>query len=121
MPATRGRAASQPKPKADAYVGLLIISLLAMIAACVLLFLDYNEYPETAKAKSAIQQAGTRPAPQPPAGGGAGGAPPGGMGGAPPGGMMGGAPPGGMGGAPPGGMMGGAPPGAMMGKGGVPK
>lgn len=31
----------------DAYVGLLIISLLAMIVGCVFLYLDYSQYPET--------------------------------------------------------------------------
>jgi hypothetical protein len=64
----------------DAYVGLLAISLIAMITGTVFLFLDYNQYdskppsPPTYKA----------PAPPPvPPGGGAGGASGGGGGGAP--------------------------------------
>ena len=32
------------KPRNDAYVGILFISLLALIGACVLLYLDYNQY-----------------------------------------------------------------------------
>ena len=30
----------------DAYTGMLAISLIALIAACALLFLDYNQYSE---------------------------------------------------------------------------
>jgi hypothetical protein len=35
------------KPKSDAYTGLLGISLAAMIVGCVLLYLDYDQYPKT--------------------------------------------------------------------------
>ena len=31
-------------PQSDVYTGLLAISLIAMIASCILLFLDYNQY-----------------------------------------------------------------------------
>ncbi len=32
------------RPKNDAYVGLLAISLLALLTGCVLLYLDYSQY-----------------------------------------------------------------------------
>jgi hypothetical protein len=35
-----------PKPKSDAYTGLLVLSLVAQVAAALFLFLDYNQYPE---------------------------------------------------------------------------
>ncbi len=34
-----------PKPRTDAYVGLLVISLLAQIAGAVFLYLEYSSYP----------------------------------------------------------------------------
>jgi len=34
------------KPRNDVYTGLLAISLVGMLISCVLLFLDYNQYPE---------------------------------------------------------------------------
>ena len=43
---TRDRGAA-PAPSSDAYVGLLGISLVALILGCVLLFLDWNEYTTT--------------------------------------------------------------------------
>jgi hypothetical protein len=36
------------QPRSDAYTGMLVISLAAMITGCVLLYLDFSEYP-TAK------------------------------------------------------------------------
>jgi hypothetical protein len=33
-----------PKPPSDAYVGLLVISLIAMITGSVFLYLDYSSY-----------------------------------------------------------------------------
>jgi hypothetical protein len=36
--------AAKPKPKNDAYTGMLIISLLALLTSCTLLFLDYSKY-----------------------------------------------------------------------------
>lgn len=32
------------KPKSDAYTGLLALSLLALVASCVILYLDYSQY-----------------------------------------------------------------------------
>lgn len=32
-----------PKPKSDAYVGLLILGLLALITGAVLMYLDFDE------------------------------------------------------------------------------
>jgi len=50
MPAvrSRSRADSVPKakPRADAYVGLLALSLLALTAAMLFAFLNYNGFPE---------------------------------------------------------------------------
>jgi hypothetical protein len=81
---TRGRAdretATAP-PRSDAYTGLVAISLVAMITASVLLFLDYNQYPkkkpDPPPAPSAVKpqapQAGSgAPAPAPTSGAGAG-------------------------------------------------
>jgi hypothetical protein len=36
----------QSPPRNDAYTGMLIVSLLALIVSCILLFLDYSRYPE---------------------------------------------------------------------------
>jgi hypothetical protein len=43
--------ANKPKPRADAYVGILAISLLLQIAAGIFLYLDYNQYPTTTPPK----------------------------------------------------------------------
>jgi len=44
--AARDRSAPAPaKPSSDAYTGMLIISLLALLAGCLLLYLDYRKYP----------------------------------------------------------------------------
>jgi hypothetical protein len=40
---TKPRFTAQ-RPKNDAYVGLLSISLLALITSCVLMYLDYSQY-----------------------------------------------------------------------------
>lgn len=37
-------ATTQPKPQNDAYTGILFISLLALLGACVMLYLDYEQY-----------------------------------------------------------------------------
>jgi hypothetical protein len=86
--AARARSGTQKKPRSDAYVGLLILALLAQITGAVFLFLDYNDY------KGAVPKPPTVQAPppaassnQPPGGGGPmGGGPMGGgpMGGGPP-------------------------------------
>lgn len=34
--------------KMDAYTGMLAISLLALLGGCLLLFLDYSQYPDKA-------------------------------------------------------------------------
>jgi hypothetical protein len=60
------------KPQNDVYTGLLAIALVAMIASCVLLFLDYSQYPETTP-KVSIPKAPVAPAELPPIGTGAGG------------------------------------------------
>ena len=35
-----------PKPKSDAYTGMLLISFLAMLVGCVLLFLMLQQFPD---------------------------------------------------------------------------
>lgn len=35
------------RPKNDAYTILLLISLLATIAGCVMLYLDFSKYPDS--------------------------------------------------------------------------
>src|SRR5687768_3446958 len=38
----------EPRPATnDAYTGMLAISLLALIAGCVFLYLDYSQYPDS--------------------------------------------------------------------------
>lgn len=77
MPAvsSRGRATvgrdNQPKPRSDAYTGLLLLSLLAQVAGMVFLFLDYSRYPPGAPPKpttlSASSAGPAAPAPTMPA------------------------------------------------------
>jgi hypothetical protein len=56
MPAARMRdAATEAQPRPDIYTGLLGLSLLAMLIACVLVFLDWNEYPEKKPKAPTIQ------------------------------------------------------------------
>ncbi len=46
MAAARARAELAPAPpRNDAYTALLLISLVAMLAGTLLLFLDYSRYP----------------------------------------------------------------------------
>jgi hypothetical protein len=45
---SRSERESKPRPKSDAYTGLLIISLLAMITSCVLWYVDYDSYGKAA-------------------------------------------------------------------------
>jgi hypothetical protein len=74
-PRTRGQSRGEPrtaKPKNDVYVGLLIISFLAMVAGTVLMALDYSNYADKPK------DPGRPPAAQAPQGGVPGGAVPGG-------------------------------------------
>jgi len=66
MPPTRSRAGREPqtqKPRNDVYVGLLIISFLAMIAGTVILYLDYAALEEKPKAPPAKPAAQAPPAP----------------------------------------------------------
>ena len=48
MPAygTRDRDVKESRPRNDVYTVLLLISLVAMIIGCVLLYLDYSQYPD---------------------------------------------------------------------------
>ncbi len=71
---TYGRATNEPKPRSDAYTGLLLLSLLAQIAGAVFLFLDWHQYPDSTprvpKVSSAAVAPAANPTPpgQPPAG-----------------------------------------------------
>jgi hypothetical protein len=108
--ATAARRYAAPRPRNDAYTGLLAISLLAMVVSCVLLYLDYSQYGDQkppVMPKIPSSPGGVPLAPADGAGGvPAGGVPAGGAaeGGAPAGGVpmnpMGGAPMNPMGGAP---------------------
>lgn len=70
MPATLTRKAEYARPTNDAYVVLLIISLVAMLLGCALLYLDASSYP-AGKAPTVVQRpAAAAPTPAP-----AGGAP----------------------------------------------
>ncbi len=44
--AQEDEAATAP-PVNDAYTGMLAISLTALIAGCVFLYLDYSQYPDS--------------------------------------------------------------------------
>ncbi len=61
-------------PRNDAYIVLLIISLVAMILGCALLWLDYSSYPDTQAPKTVtvrpanLSGGGGAPQGQPPAG-----------------------------------------------------
>jgi hypothetical protein len=64
---SRGRGDSvAAKPGSDAYTGLLGISLLAMIAGTIFLYLDYSQYsskkPDLPPAPTAIKPATPAPA-----------------------------------------------------------
>jgi len=88
-----GRETTTTKPRADAYVGLLAISLVLQIAGAVFLYLDYSQYPDAKPpdpktSLSASPNPGGAPAPAP----GPGPAPTPAPGPAPGAGMMGGAP-----------------------------
>ncbi len=63
---------SGPKPKSDAYVGLLVISLLAQIAGAVLLYLEYSTYPDKAPPRIQASPSLTAAQPGPPPGPGPG-------------------------------------------------
>lgn len=63
-----------PKARSDAYVGLLLLALLAQIAGAVFLYLDWSAYPQTAPPKvptaPTVTQPATTPAGGQPQGGG---------------------------------------------------
>jgi hypothetical protein len=60
----------KPQPKNDSYTVLLGISLMAMLAACGLLFYDLQRYPTTTPEQSAKPMIQAGPAGGAPAGGG---------------------------------------------------
>jgi hypothetical protein len=58
----------EAKPRADAYVGLLALSLIAMVTCTVFLFLDYNQYSGSPVPPPAKYTPPTPQAPVPPTG-----------------------------------------------------
>ncbi|MCS7015200.1 MAG: hypothetical protein RMJ19_08140 [Gemmatales bacterium] len=42
---TRDHQGYEPKPRNDAYTILMVISLLAMIAACAIMYFELRKYP----------------------------------------------------------------------------
>jgi hypothetical protein len=70
--AARASAAVYDEPRtrsrSDIYTGMLVISLLAMIAGCVLLYLDYDQY-SSAKPPALPAAPSVSPAAAAPAGG----------------------------------------------------
>jgi hypothetical protein len=82
MAAARARAATlepdaRTVSRSDVYTGMLVISLIAMIFGCLLLYLDYSAYSES-KPPALPPNPSVTPAAAP-AGGPAGGAAPGGV------------------------------------------
>jgi hypothetical protein len=60
--AARARSdAPRPRARSDAYVGLLVLALLAQIAGGVFLYLEYSSYPEMKPAAVKVQDAPPRP------------------------------------------------------------
>lgn len=43
-PRASTKAPSKPKPKADVYVGLLLVSVAALVTGCIFLVLELNKY-----------------------------------------------------------------------------
>jgi hypothetical protein len=51
----RDQSYGQATPRADAYTGMLVVSLLATLAGLVFVFLDYNQYqPDLPKLGSMV-------------------------------------------------------------------
>ena len=55
----RSERESKPRPKSDAYTGLLVISLLALITACVLWYVDFDSYGKAAPPKPQVPAPGS--------------------------------------------------------------
>ncbi len=84
MPAVRSRGEARATPRSDAYVGLLVLSLVALITAIVFAYLNWDQIKDKPKAVQmpaagarAPATPGTAPGATPP-GGAAPGTPPGG-------------------------------------------
>jgi hypothetical protein len=75
MPAARARDDAPAKPRSDAYTGLLIVSLVALLAGAVFLYLDYSQYPSGGAPKVSAPATTSAPAPGAPPGPAAPGAP----------------------------------------------
>ena len=41
------KTSTDTPPRSDAYTGMLVLSLLALLAGCVFLYLDWSDYPTT--------------------------------------------------------------------------
>ena len=80
MPAVRSRGRmtgrdSEPKPRSDAYTGLLLLALLAQVAGAVFLYIDWSRYPSTTPDKPTALAASPSVTPSPAAPGGGNPAP----------------------------------------------
>jgi hypothetical protein len=53
----RQRGEVYAPPRHDAYIVLLIISLVAMILGCALLWMDYKDYPDGKAPTVSVRQA----------------------------------------------------------------
>ena len=53
----RARPSTDPKPQADAYVGMMLLALLALITGSVFLWLEYDQYSKP------LPKVNDRPAP----------------------------------------------------------
>ena len=69
-------ASARPEPdikpqarRSDAYTGMLLLSLLVLIAGCVLIYLDFSKYPTTKPQKPPTVSAISNPEGGAPAGG----------------------------------------------------
>jgi hypothetical protein len=62
MAATASRGYAPAEPASNAYVGMLGISLAAMVIGCLLLFLDYKSYPAAKAPAPAAPRVPTREA-----------------------------------------------------------
>ena len=62
----RDQSYGQATPRADAYTGMLVVSLMATLAGLVFVFLDYNQYPpDLPKIKSMVATPAGGPAASP--------------------------------------------------------
>jgi hypothetical protein len=89
MPPKQQRTEPYQAPKSDAYTGILLISLFALVGGSALLYLDWSQYKSSKAPPVPASVPRNNPVPGAGGGGGAGGAGGGAAGGAMGGGVMG--------------------------------